>query len=148
MLEEPYKEKLDSLLATINWSIQLPPRLSDFFSVRGDSQSAVQEERKHIRIRARAKCPGFFESTLPSLHRDSTCIPIYTADFSRGGCGFISAIQIFPTERLRLILPTFWLQLQIVRCRKLGPRCYEIGSILVAKNQPNPVAFDLQKSIN
>lgn len=141
MLEEPYQEKLDSILATINWSIELPPRLADFFSVRGDSQTTVQEERKHIRIRARAKCPGFFESTLPSLNRNVTFIPIYTSDFSRGGCGFLSSIQIFPTERLRLILPTFWLQLQIVRCRKLGVNCYEIGSELVSKNQPSPEAF-------
>lgn len=143
MLEEPYKEKLDAVLTSMVWSIQLPSRLADFFSVRGDSQSAVYEERKHIRIRARAKCAGFFESTLSSLPRDSIGIPVYTADFSRGGCGFLSAIQIFPTERLRLILPTFWLQIEAVRCRKLGPKCYEVGSVLLAKNQPNPSAFEL-----
>jgi hypothetical protein len=143
MLDESYKEKLDSALASTIWSIQLPARLADFFSVRGDSQSIVHEERKHLRIRARAKCVGYFESTMLSMQRDTVGIPIYTADFSRGGCGFISAIQIFPTERLRLILPTFWLQVEAVRCRKLGPKCYEIGSELIAKHQPDPSVFNL-----
>lgn len=143
MLDEPYKEKLDVVLASMNWTIQLPARLADFFSVRGDSQIAEHEERKHIRIRARAKCAGLFVSTLTCLERDSKCIPVYTSDFSRGGCGFLSSIQIYPTERIRLMLPNFWLQLEIVRCRKLGPKCYEVGSVLLAKNQPDPAAFEL-----
>lgn len=142
MLEEPYKEKLDLVLETMTWSIQLPPRLADFFSVRGDSQIAQYEERKHIRIRARAKGAGFFESSLTNLNRDKAGIPIYTADFSRGGCGFLSAIQIFPTERLRLMLPTFWMQIEAVRCRKLGTKCYEVGGVLLAKNEPNSSAFE------
>ena len=81
--------------------------------------------------------------TLSSMKRDCGYIPVYTADFSRGGCGFISAIQIFPTERIRLILPTFWIQLEIVRCRKLGSKCYEVGGVLLSKNQPDPAAFEL-----
>jgi len=141
MLDEPYKEKLEALLASTNWSIALPASLEDFFYVRGDSQSTVHEERQHIRIRARARCVGYFESTLPSLRRSSSGMPIYTADFSRGGCGFLSAIQILPTERIRLILPTFWLQVEAVRCRKLGPNCYEVGSRLIAKNTPSDLAF-------
>ena len=143
MLDESYKEKLDAILESTTWSIQLPARLADFFSVRGDSQSTEHEERKHLRIRARAKCIGYFESRLVGLGRDSNGIPIYTADFSRGGCGFISAIQIFPKEKLRLILPTFWLQVEAVRCRKLGPNCYEVGSVLIAKNEPTPSVFIL-----
>lgn len=55
MLDESYKEKLDAILESTTWSIQLPARLADFFSVRGDSQSTEHEERKHLRIRARAK---------------------------------------------------------------------------------------------
>jgi hypothetical protein len=143
MLDESYKEKLDTVLESINWTIQLPARLADFFSVRGDTQIAEHEDRKHVRIRARAKCAGFFESALSSLNRDGGYIPVYTADFSRGGCGFVSAIQIFPTERIRLILPTFWIQLEIVRCRKLGSKCYEVGGVLLSKNQPDPAAFEL-----
>ncbi len=143
MLDEPYKEKLDAVLESLNWTIQLPARLTDFFSVRGDSQIAEHEERKHIRIRARAKCVGFFESTLYCMQRDAGYLPLYTADFSRGGCGFLSSIQIFPTERIRLMLPTFWLQLEIVRCRKLGPNCFEVGGVLLSKNQPDLLAFKL-----
>lgn len=143
MLDESYKEKFDALLASTDCSIQLPARMADFFSVRGDSHSTAYEERKHLRIRARAKSIGYFESTIPGMKRDALGIPIFTADFSRGGCGFLSAIQIFPSERLRLILPTFWLQIESVRCRKLGPNCYEVGSILISKNQPGPLAFSL-----
>ncbi len=68
-VDEPYKEKLDTLLSTIDWSIRLPARLADFFAVRGDSQIAEYEERKHIRLRARAKCIGFFESGLTEFPR-------------------------------------------------------------------------------
>ncbi len=83
MLTSLIKKKLDAIIESTTWSIQLPARLADFFSVRGDSQSTEHEERKHLRIRARAKCIGYFESRLVGLGRDSNGIPIYTADFSR-----------------------------------------------------------------
>jgi hypothetical protein len=141
VLDEAYKKKLDEVLNCLDWTIQLPNRLADFFSVRGDSQSVDHEERKHIRMRARTRCIGYVESSLPSMKRPLDGIPIYTADFSIRGCGFLSSIQLFPTEIVRLVLPTFWLKIKIVRCRKLGGNCYESGGEIISKNQPCLEAF-------
>ncbi|XZE18879.1 PilZ domain-containing protein [Pirellulaceae bacterium SH449] len=141
MLDEAYKEKLDEVLNRVDGTLQLPNRLADFFSVRGDSQSSDHEERKHIRMRARTRCVGYVESSLPAMNRQRGEIPIYTADFSKGGCGFLSSIQLFPTEIIRLVLPTFWLKIKIVRCRKLGENCYESGGEIISKNQPCLEAF-------
>ncbi len=147
MLDIDYSEQLERITSSINWSIQLPDRLKDFFAVSGDSGTVYSDDRKQVRIRARTPCIGYFEKSIPAVSRSNKPRPIYTSDFSRGGCGFIAPEQIYPTEHLRLILPKFWIQVEVVRCRKLGPNCFEAGAILLVKNPPDPRAFELASSI-
>jgi hypothetical protein len=65
----------------------------------------------------------------------------YTRDFSRWGCGFLTTEQLFPEERVRIVLPTFWVQLLVVRTRRITSKCYESGGKLIRTYEPDPRAF-------
>lgn len=57
---------------------------------------------------------------------------IYIKDCSRTGMGIISPVQLFPKQRVQV-----WIdeqrsyQLEIARCRKRGPNCYECGTVFI-----------------
>lgn len=142
MLDEDYSKQLDAIKQSIPWSIQLPESMSRFFEYSGECAISHNEERRFMRIRARMHAIGFFDLTISSVDRDRVPFGVYTADFSRTGCSFISHFQLFPTEEVRLILPKFWLQLQVVRCRKLGDNCFENGAVLISRNPASEKAFE------
>lgn len=142
MLDEDYSNQLDLIKQSLAWSIELPPSMERFFDYAGESGVTPHEARRFMRIRARTHAVAFFELSVPSVEREPVPFGVYTADFSRTGCSFVSHFQLYPTEEVRLILPKFWLQLQVVRCRKLGERCFENGAVLISRNPVSSRAFD------
>ena len=66
---------------------------------------------------------------------------IYTRDFSRQGTGFLSPCEIYPEEQVRIVLPTFWVQLRVARARRINGKCYEIGAVLSRQHEPDSDAF-------
>ncbi len=142
MLEFDYTKRLESLIHSLDWQIQLPPIWADFFDEVGESGALANDERQNRRMKVRTLGVLHFERQLPSIPRTETSIGIYSRDFSRRGSGFVSPQQLYPQETVRLILPTFWLRLLICRSRRVGPACYEIGGELIEQNLPNSKAFD------
>jgi hypothetical protein len=142
MLDKDYSRQLDALKQGIQWAIELPPSLQRFFDCSGEMPIAPNEERRFQRIRARTEAVGYIDIPVSSIGRDKMPFGAYTCDFSRSGCSFLTSFQLYPNEELRLILSKFWLQLRVVRCRRLGPNCYESGSVLISRNPANDLAFD------
>jgi hypothetical protein len=83
------------------------------------------------------------EQSLPTVSRREQPVGVYTKDFSRRGCGFLAAQQMYPEEIVRILLPNFWIRLHIVRARRVGPSCYEMGGELMEQHQPSDGAFDV-----
>ena len=108
----------------------------------GALDSVVGDERSNIRMRIRTHAALHYETTLPSVPRGAETVGVYIGDFSRRGCGLISPVQMYPEETVRVVLATFWIRLKVVRSRRVGPSCYEVGGELTQRNQPSPEAFD------
>ena len=143
MLEVDYSQRLNDLFAQVQWDIQLPDELSDYFANNGEaSMSFPTDERSNQRISIRTRALLWSEVALPFRPRNSAPHGIYTRDFSRTGSGFLSAIEFFPEEELRVILPTFWVRLRVARVRRLGNCCYEVGTTLLQKYAPSDEAFE------
>jgi hypothetical protein len=142
MLELDYSMRLETLIQSLDWQIQLPPIWSNFFDEVGKSSTVPNDERQNVRKRVRTLGVMHFDKQLPSIPRPHTPIGIYSRDFSRRGCGFVSPFQVYPQEIVRLIMPTFWIRLLICRARRIGPCCYEIGGELIEQNLPSPIAFE------
>ena len=143
MLEVDYSAKFGELLSSVSWEIELPIEWSDYFEERGEVASYVEDQRNNQRLKVRTHGLLWFEKTLPFLNRKCDVMGIYTRDFSRHGCGFLTPFQLYPEEQVRIVLPTFWVNLHVVRARRITSKCYEVGAQLLRRMDPDPTAFDV-----
>jgi len=130
------------LIQNLDWRIQLPPDWDKFFKEAGICTSVAGDERSNVRMRIRTHAALHYETALPSVPRGAETVGVYIGDFSRRGCGLISPVQMYPEEIVRVVLATFWIRLKVVRARRIGPSCYEVGGELTQHNLPSPEAFD------
>ena len=148
MLEIDYSAQLGRLIQSIDWDIELPLEWSDYFEERGEIASYVDDDRNNQRLKIRTHGILWFDESLPFCKRDRNPLGIYTRDFSRQGAGFLSSIEIYPEEVVRIALPTFWVQLHVVRARRITSKCYEIGARLLQRLDPHPDAFQRMKTVD
>lgn len=143
MLEEHYSAQYHELIRSLAWDIELPIEWRDYFEQRGETSTCSDDERNNQRILVRTYGVLWFERGVPFCPRTREPVGIYTRDFSRQGVGFLTPFQVFPEEQLRVVLPTFWMQLVAVRARRITSRCYEIGAKLLKRHDPSEDAFEL-----
>ena len=143
MLGIDYSERLQELTQRISWQIQLPEEMSGFFQESGPMSSMQGDERRAARMRVRTRCLALSEVRLHAFPRPALPEGIYTTDISRHGVGFLSNHQYFPEEIVRLLLPAFWLTARVVRARRLGPKCFQVGARLVQRHDPSDEAFQV-----
>lgn len=71
--------------------------------------------------------------TMPSLRREPQWLGVYLVDIGRGGVGLLHGEPLYPRERACIALADGNVQhLEIVRCLRLGERCFSIGARFVA----------------
>ena len=142
MLGTDYSDLFRVLTQQVTWNIDIPGDRERFFGETGHIPSISDEDRRSPRMRVRTQCLVIPEESLPAFPRNREPIPAYTADLSRDGVGFLAALQFLPEEKVRIILPVFWLQATIVRGRRLGPNCWQGCALLMKKHQPDLSAFE------
>jgi len=134
--EENMSDELKLLLEKSPCLVRLPPNWSDFFEKTGPVPGALAERRRFPRINLRTKAVLQYRQTFPSLPRPALLYAVYTKDISRSGVDFLHGEQVYPLEQMVLILPDGKPRLiQVVRCRRIGPNCFEIGAQFT--NQPS-----------
>ncbi|MBN1910768.1 MAG: hypothetical protein JW818_13565 [Pirellulales bacterium] len=122
--------------------IELPPALEDFFDFEGILPTTADERRRFARMDLRSFGALEYRQTFPVLPRSSCWHRIYTKDLSRGGLCFLHSEQLFPMEQMHVILPAETVKtvlprcermiIEIRRCQRRGPRCYEIGACFIS----------------
>ena len=65
------------------------------------------------------------------LKRGKSIIGTYTKDVSRQGVAFLSPVPLLPKERVKLHVPTAELNLEVTRCKRVNPQCFECGARFV-----------------
>jgi len=142
MLDSDYQQHLGSLIQSLEVTIQLPAEMSEFFKESGPIASCINERRKSVRTRVRTTGVLVPRRWLPACPRRPEPQHIYTKDFSKTGFGCLSSTQFYPGEIVRVLLATFWIEVEIRRCRRLGTDCFELGGELVQTRQPSAEAFN------
>ncbi len=142
MLDTDYQRHLGSLIQGVPCQIELPEELQSFFEESGPMSVCENDRRRGVRTRVRTRGILIPTRWLPSMPRTTAPIAIYTKDFSKTGFGFLSDRQFFPGEEVRILLATFWMDIAVRRCRRLGECCYESGGSLLQQHDPSPGAFD------
>ena len=136
MLAEDIREpSAASVIGSLPCRVKLPEKLKETFELSGPAPSMPGEHRRYPRVRCRSleHLAGLRHTpTFASLERDDAWEGVYLADFSKGGVQVIHSAQLYPGERIRVLLVTGnLLDLEVVRCRRLGKACYSIGAQIV-----------------
>jgi hypothetical protein len=120
MLELDNGEKImEEIWEMTSTRVELPEALKQgFFEKRGPAPLSPKNQRQYHRYFMRGKA---------ILKRGTTTIGTYTKDVSRQGVGFFSPVPLMPKERVKLRLPVAELGLEIARCRRIEPGCFECG---------------------
>jgi hypothetical protein len=145
MLEGDYPTQFGELIQRAGWDIELPIEWSSYFEERGETTTFLDDQRRNQRLKIRTHGLLWVEHTLGFRSRPDRFMGIYTRDFARHGCGFLAEYELFPEERVRIVLPTFWVQLLVVRSRRITSKCYEIGGQLLHRHDPHRLAFEMNE---
>lgn len=141
MRDSDYTVRFAESIQAIDWDIELPLVWKDYFDEKGELPCYADDARSNQRLRVRTHGILWFESGLPFRSRGDRPVGIYTKDFSRQGFGFLTAMQLYPEETVRIALPTFWLQVRVARVRRITSKCYEVGSTLLHRHDPSRDVF-------
>ena len=129
---------LEEAISRLPCEILLPPSMKSFFDE--DERLSRDDRRKMVRLIFRK--PAALEYPEESQYgREPGWKQVYMKDISLCGVAFLHAVELFPQERLRLIItsPKSVLrtnieqdsQIEVVRCRRLGEKCHFVGAKVV-----------------
>ena len=91
----------------------------------GDHQDRRRYPRKACHIHAAMRV----RKTLPTVRREVAWTRILLLNISRCGAGFLHSEQLFPDEEAVIVFPNGSQRIiKVMRCRRLGPKCFEVGS--------------------
>lgn len=141
MLEDDYTSRFSKLIESIQWNIELPRDWADYFDQCGEMSQFEIDVRTNKRMMVRTYGAMWFDQSLPFCNRSTDPVGIYSRDFSRQGVGLLSPFEIYPEERIRIALPAFWVEVLVVRARRITSKCYEIGTELIQRHDPDPAAL-------
>jgi hypothetical protein len=121
MLEIDHGQKLmEDLWEATTTKVDLPDSLrKQFFVAPGPEPTHYDNKRSYHRYYMRGKAV---------LKRGTSMIGTYTKDLSRQGVAFLSPVPLLPKERVKLRVPAAELSLEVTRCRRLQPNCFECGA--------------------
>ena len=134
--------QLDELVAQLHCEIQLPESMADFFSVDGSALPAMYSCRRRFqRISLRVFAGLHVRQSSPAIPRQAKWHRIYLKDVSHGGAAFLHSEQLFPRERMKILMPDDRIRrllpgrsqaiIEVIRCRRIGEKCFDIGSKFV-----------------
>jgi hypothetical protein len=121
MLEFDNGQKLmNDLWDATATKVELPDSLRpSYFGAQGPAPLYHDNRRSFHRYYMRGKAV---------LKRRTSIIGTYTKDVSRQGVAFLSPVPLLPKERVKICIPTAELNLEVTRCRRLNPHCFECGA--------------------
>ena len=145
MLEYNHEDDamLYGLMSHFRCDIMIPQSMSDFFDTDKSHAIMADERRRYKRWTFRNLAVLEHRQSLNDLKRSPSWYRIYTKDISISGIAFLHSEQLFPLEQMRIILPKESVKplfkdhntkyIEVLRCRKWGERCYEVGAQFVDK---------------
>jgi hypothetical protein len=117
--------------------VMLPEDLKDFFRETGYAPSTPAESRCNARLRVRSVGEMHLLTTPTALRaltasRTLQSGKILVKDLSRSGIAILYHEQLFPEEKIRICFQGRQFEAVVVRCRRLGEKCYEIGGRILS----------------
>jgi len=101
---------------------------AEFFSKSGPIPSNWDDARRFPRFSYRARVKGTIYPLTGNANKDPVECLLLTRDVSRGGMNLLHTEQLFPQQRIDVVLKDGSVRpVQVVWCRRLAHRCYSLG---------------------
>jgi hypothetical protein len=111
----------------------------EFFGKSGPVPATVDDSRRFPRFYYRAYVPATIYPIKPGEAEPQQCT-ILTRDLSRGGISFLHIGQLFPGQRLDVVLNDGVKRaVEVQWCRRLRDRCYLGGCRFIKAEDEQPV---------
>lgn len=121
-----------ALIRKLRCHVQIPEKLRERFETQGIAPATPDDRRRTQRVRCRNEnnLAGLqLQATFPTLPRTEAWNAVYLVDMSRTGMQVLHSEPLYPGERARVLLQNGSnLQLDVVRCRRLGEACFAVGA--------------------
>lgn len=130
---------MEELWEALPTKVEIPDAMRlEFFAVRGPAPQHFENQRAYHRYYMRSKAV---------LKRGTSTFGTYTKDVSRQGVSFLSPVALLPKERIKLRVPAAELSLEVARCRRIEPGCYECGArfALEPSNLQSPASVEVNQ---
>jgi len=108
--------------------VVLPSSLGNFFAESGFCDEDSFEVRRASRLRIRREASMRIEESPNNLQRIERDWTVLVKDISRVGVSFLSHELLWPDEKIFIRFRGRQIRAKIVRCRQLGPQCWECGA--------------------
>ncbi|HUE71030.1 MAG TPA: PilZ domain-containing protein [Pirellulaceae bacterium] len=135
MLDHDCHPSFGELIDAAPNRLQVPATLLRALSVA--ERHCQFDQRQSPRIPLMLKGAADVSSTLPAFPRGDIRGRVIVCDASLRGMRFLFDQQLWPGERVRLLLPESQFTGEVARARRLQPHCYEIGVRLDAALSQN-----------
>jgi hypothetical protein len=132
---------LTDVVSLLQCDIELPPDWNDFFDQSGMLCATSDDQRRFRRQEMRVFAALEYRQTAPALYRRPGWHRVYLKDIAHGGLSFVHSEQLFPLERMRMLLPDERFSkilperveciVEIIRCVRIEDRCYVVGTCFV-----------------
>lgn len=147
MLEhDDRKHAAADLIGSFPCNVELPNELRNNFEKHGVMPFNENDRRRYPRVLCRSKRnrAGLeYRTTIPHLPRETVWHNVYVTNVSRDGIGLLHSEPLYPRENMRLLLLNGKLAtIEIVNCRRLGPRCFEVGAQVFSSHDSTPEAVE------
>lgn len=139
--DESGRLRLADAITKLQCEIELPESWNDFFDFSGMACSSAFDNRRAARWKNRALAGLLYRTTFPVLSRPEGWYPIYIKDLSRSGTAFVHSEQLYPLERMRILViddrssrllrNNCLRTVEVVWCKRVQGKCFEVGSRFV-----------------
>ncbi len=128
----PVQRDLVDVISALPGSVQLPAQWHGFFDKRGAVPAQLDDQRRFPRFYFRTTAGLTYVASLPNLERPTGSFRVFVKDISRGSAAFLHGEQLFPRERVKLLLiDGVERLLEVTRCRRIQANCFEVGAQFV-----------------
>jgi PilZ domain len=111
--------------------VVLPPSMSNFFLEPEFVPSSMNDSRRFQRLRIRCRASMIIESSPPGANRSEFKSDVLIQDISRTGIGFLWHEMMHFGEVVFLRFQGRQVRAEVVRCKEIGPRCFECGACML-----------------
>lgn len=115
--------------------VELPPDLETFFQEYGYQSCPEEKFRDNARLSVRGEVQFAFSKTPPKieslLEHPTRLATGLIKDLSRSGVALLYHKQLYPTQELKVFFHGREITVKVVRCKRLGTNCYEVGGVVL-----------------